>query len=290
MRSSLVITVVRVATAALCLTEANAAFAEAPRACVEAVERGQSLRDKVKLIEAKAAFLACASSSCPEIIQRDCAQWVAELEPRIPTVILTASDASGRELVYARVTVDGEPFVDRLDGIARAINPGIHTLRIEPKDGVPLEQLVVIREAEKYQNPHFMLSPSPVAKPAPAPSTGASEAAHVHDAVGPSSVTAAPSAWRTGAVASISVAAVAAASFTGFAIAGTVDVNNLRSSCSPHCPPSSVDAAGHYLQAADVSLAVGVAALAVATWLYFEWRAHPHAPSTAGIGAPVFRF
>src|SRR5208282_2084663 len=114
---------------------AKTALAEAPRVCIDAVERGQSLRDKVKLTQAKAAFLACASSACPEIIQRDCAQWLAELETRIPTVIVTASDPAGRDVVFARLLVDGVPFADRLDGIAVPMDPGIHTFRLEPKSG-----------------------------------------------------------------------------------------------------------------------------------------------------------
>lgn len=153
--------ILRFGLALLFVGEAATARAEPPRACVEAAERGQSLRDKVKLTQARASFLACASSACPEVIQRDCAQWVAELETRIPTVILTASDTLGREVVYAHVLVDGEPFANRLDGIAVPIDPGIHTFRVEPKTGPPFEQTVVIREAEKYQKQHFTLPAPP---------------------------------------------------------------------------------------------------------------------------------
>lgn len=83
---------------------------------------------------------------------------------------------------------------------------------------------------------------------------------------------------------------VAAASFAGFGIGGAVDVHNLRTSCAPDCAPSSVDAAKSYLELADVSLCVGVAALAVATWMYFEWRAHPNPTPTLGLGNVVLRF
>ena len=107
MRGSRAWPVVLVGLGLALIADASAAHAEAPRGCIDAVERGQALRDKVKLVEAKAAFLACASSACPEIIQRDCAQWVVEVETRLPTVIVTASDSSGRDVVYVPVLVAG---------------------------------------------------------------------------------------------------------------------------------------------------------------------------------------
>jgi hypothetical protein len=281
-RSSRVSRMLRLGSALLLVGKARMAFAEAPRACIDAVERGQSLRDQVKLIRAKASFLTCASNACPEIIQRDCAQWIAELETRIPTVIITASDASGHDVVYARVLVDGEHFADRLDGIAVPVDPGIHTFRLEPTNGPPLEQTVVIREAEKYQKEHFTLlaaAPTPAVVALP-PSPRGTEPG-TSDRAG----------YGTGAITAASVAGVAAGFFAGFAIAGVADVNHLNTSCSPRCSPGSVAGARVDLQIADVSLGVGVAALAVATWLYFEWRGHAAKPSAdTAVGKLVLRF
>jgi hypothetical protein len=253
------------------------ARAETPRACVEAVERGQSLRDKVKLREAKAAFLSCAASSCPEVIQRDCAQWVADVDARIPTVIITATDSAGRDVVYVKLLVDGVPFTDRLDGIAVPIDPGIHVFRFEPANGPPLEQTVVLREAEKFQKQHFVLpAPTPVAKVAvlPRPPPRGEEPPAPQG-----------SAWKTGAIVSASITGAAALSFATFALVGYIDVQDLNGSCSMHCSPSSVERANHELMAADISLGVGVAALAVTTWLYLEWRAHKSSPPGAGARA-----
>jgi hypothetical protein len=283
MRISLLSRFVRLAFAFYLVAEARTARAEAPRACIDAVERGQSLRDKVKLTQAKASFLVCASSACPEIIQRDCAQWIAELETRIPTVIITASDPAGHDVVYVRVLVDGEPFADRLDGIAVPIDPGIHILRLEPMNGPPLEQTVVVREAEKYQKQHFTL-------PAQAPTAPVSPRISVTPPMVEHAVSGRAN-FGTGAIAGVSVAGVAAGFFTGFAIAGDVDVHDLGQSCSPRCQPSQVDGARRDFQIADVSLGVGVAALAVATWLYFEWRARPDAPPPgAALGNLVVSF
>jgi hypothetical protein len=273
------------------IADASAAHAEAPRGCIDAVERGQALRDKVKLVEAKAAFLACASSACPEIIQRDCAQWVVEVETRLPTVIVTASDSSGHDVVYVPVLVDGVHFVDRLDGIAVPMNPGIHTLRFEPPRGVPFEQTVVIREAEKYQKQHFTLPASP---PRPTP-TSTPPAIELSPPSQPPEGSSDRAGFKLGSIVAGSVAGAAAISFGAFAIAGVVDVHHLDGTCSPKCSPSDVEGARRDLQMADVSLGVGLAALAVATWFYIEWRTRPSAragaaPGTAEAGAFVVRF
>jgi hypothetical protein len=277
MRSHRASRFVRLGVAWSFMASAHSAFAEAPKACIDAVESGQSLRDKVKLTRAKAAFLVCASSACPEIIQRDCAQWLSELETRIPTVIVTAGDASGHDVVYVRVLVDGEPFADRLDGIAVPIDPGIHRFRLEPKNGLAVEETVVIREAEKYQKQHFILPAAPPAASMPP--------------VAQVVVSSDRGGYRTGAIVAAAVSGVAAGAFAGFGVAGAVDVHSLDQSCSPRCSASSVAGARLDLQIADVSLGVGVAALAVATWLYFEWRARP-GPSQAAArwGALELRF
>jgi hypothetical protein len=290
MRFSFSSRLLRFGVALFLALQAKTALAEAPRACVEAVERGQSLRDKVKLLQAKAAFLACAASTCPEVIQRDCAQWIAELETRIPTVIVTASDSAGKDVVYVRVLVDGEHFVDRLDGIAVPMDPGIHVFRFEPANGPPLEQTVVIREAEKYQKQHFTL-PAPPRTPAPASAPASSAILAAPPPPRVEQVASEGSGWKTGTIVAASIAAVATASFAGFGIAGAIDEHHLNDSCSPRCGPSSVDTDRHLLQTADVSLGVGVAALAVATWLYFEWRARPNGPPPGvGTGTLVLRF
>jgi hypothetical protein len=287
-----------------------AARGDVPRACVEAVERGQSLRDKVKLRQARAAFLSCAAPTCPEVIQRDCAQWVTEIDVRIPTVIITASDAAGHDVVYVRVLVDGEPFAERLDGIAVPIDPGIHTFRLEPTSGPPIEQTVVVREAEKYQKEHFTIqaqaqaampavSPPPVLPVVPVvapvvrPAPGALVPVGLAPSPPPSSdePSSSRSGYKTGAVVAGSVAGIAALSFLTFAIVGTVDVHDLHS-CAPGCNPDSVDRAKRELMAADISLGVGAVALGVATWLYFEWRAGRSSRTSAASVPPslVFHF
>jgi hypothetical protein len=258
---------VAIALASALVAATSAARADAPRACTDAVERGQSLRDAVKLRDARAAFLMCAEPPCPDVIQRQCAQWIAELDARIPSVIVTAGDEEGRDLVEVHVAVDGQPFADRLDGIAVPIDPGVHTFRFEAPGMKLLERNAVLREAERFQKLHVTLARAPAA---PVPTTASPPAL---SAAAPARPESGRGTWGRAAIVATSVGVVAGGIFTYFAVAGAVDDHRLATSCSPNCAPASVDSLRGELRGADIALGVAVAALALATWFYFEWRA-----------------
>jgi hypothetical protein len=257
------------------LTATGTSAAEAPRSCLEAVERGQSLRDQTKLRQARAAFLTCAADPCPAVIQHDCAQWVNDVNTRIPTVILTATDPAGHDLVDVRVWVDGEPFATRLDGIAVPIDPGVHVFRFESANAAPLEQQAVVREAEKYQGLHVVIHPAvrlppprppPPSRPVESPATSTS--------------------FPVGAAVAASAGAVATGFFATFGILSLSYSHQLHSTCAPGCSASQKDTLVGDVRATDVSLGIGVVAFAVATWLYLEWRA-PTAARGASSAVPI---
>jgi hypothetical protein len=255
------------------LTSTGTSAAEAPRSCLEAVERGQSLRDQTKLRQARAAFLTCAADPCPAVIQHDCAQWVNDVDMRIPTVIVTATDPAGHDLVDVRVWVDGEPFASRLDGIAVPIDPGVHVFRFESANAAPLEQQAVVREAEKYQGLHVVIHPA-VRLPPPRPPTPRPTESPTTSSI------------PVGAVVAASVGAVATGFFATFGIVSLSYSHQLHSTCAPGCSSSQKDTLVGDVRATDVALGIGVAAFAVATWLYLEWRAPPAARG-ASSAAPM---
>jgi hypothetical protein len=119
--------------------------------CLEATERGQSLRATHKLVEARKQFLACARAECPAIVQQTCGGWLTEIEKSLPSVVITAKDASGADVVDVTVTVDGEPLVTKLDGEAISVDPGRHVFRFSSPDGTMLERPAVIKEGVKDQ-------------------------------------------------------------------------------------------------------------------------------------------
>jgi hypothetical protein len=75
----------------------------------------------------------------------------------------------------------------------------------------------------------------------------------------------------------------------GFAYWGVTaenQVQNLRTTCAPNCSTSSVNAARQNEVVADVSLAVGLTALGIGTWLLFAQA--PPKPGDAAVGvAPI---
>ena len=70
------------------------------------------------------------------------------------------------------------------------------------------------------------------------------------------------------------------ASFAFFGLSGTSKLDDLRASCKPTCSQADVTAARTELLVGDVSLAVGVIALGVASWLILAPTIHDRAAVT----------
>lgn len=125
------------------------ARADATADCVSASEKGQQLRDDHKLLEAREQFLACARDTCPGAVKKDCADQVAEVDKRTPSVVVHAKDANGQDLVAVHVTSDGKPLTDQLTGQAVPLNPGAHTFHFEAPGNPAVDRQVVLSEGQK---------------------------------------------------------------------------------------------------------------------------------------------
>ena len=143
------------------------AFADDKAECLNAASKGQVLRDTHKLVEAREQFRLCARQLCPAMVQQDCGGWLGEVERGVSTVVFTAKDSGGQDLVDVRVSVDGQPLVTSLDGQAVAVNPGPHAFVFVVANHAPIERQAVIKEGEKNQVVTVLLPPS---NPAPTPS------------------------------------------------------------------------------------------------------------------------
>ena len=86
--------------------------------CITANTKAQSLRRDGKLAEARQQLQMCGDPKCPALVSTDCAKRLDELEGVQPTLIIDVRDASGHDLTDVRVTVDGQPLLDKLDGSA----------------------------------------------------------------------------------------------------------------------------------------------------------------------------
>jgi hypothetical protein len=251
-RTSLVIALAALATV---LVAAAPARADVKGECVNASTKGQSLRDGAKLRDAREQFVQCARDACPAIVKKACADWLAEVDARLPTVVFRAQLADGSDAVGARLSLDGAPLGHGLDGAAIAIDPGEHTLRFERDGAAPVDQRVVVVEGEKGRvvTGRFAAPEGAAASSTPA----ADEAPRGGRKLTPLVVVLA------------GVGVVGLASFTGFGLKATGDLDQLRQTCAPYCSSSQLSTVKTEALVADLSLGVGIVALAGATYVFF---------------------
>jgi hypothetical protein len=249
---------------------ARAAYADERAACIAAADRGQDLRDHRKLVSAREQFVACARDACPSAVRKDCIQWQADVESRLPTVVFVAHDDAGNELANVRVLVDGEPVTQKLDGASLNVDPGEHAVVFEQPPRKSASVRIIVHEGEKNRQVKAVLAtdhaqplpapPPPATKPAPETSSSGSFAPAI-------------------AVGAGGVILLGGALALGFSARS--DVSHLRDTCAGHCASSDVDAARRKLVFADVGIGLGVVALGIATYLALARSSHSEAVASA---------
>jgi hypothetical protein len=137
------------------------AFADGKAACLDAASKGQRFRDNHKLVEAREQFRVCAAAGCPGVVQSDCASWLAEVDRALPSIVVTAKNGAGADLVNVKVSMDGQPLMPKLEGQAVSMNAGLHTFHFEGEDGTSLDQQVMVKEGEKSQGVAVVLGAAP---------------------------------------------------------------------------------------------------------------------------------
>lgn len=217
--------------------------------CFDAYEQGQRHRKARELGAARKSFISCSNDVCPASIKSECARWAGEVETDIPTVILSARRAGGRDLADVRVTLDGAELTRSLDGRALEIDPGEHVFRFEA-EGQSVQQTWVIREREKGRVLALVFD-EPDTSELTRPSAGRS-----------------PLPWIFGGV-----GLVALGSFTYFGLHGRSQQSSLDDrGCKPRCPQDDVDDLERSYLVANVSLGVSLLALGGAAYFYLSER------------------
>src|SRR5580704_15746858 len=79
------------------------ALAADKAACLDASSQAQTLRDAHQLVEARDQLRICARQICPAVVQADCATWLDAVEKSLPTVVLTAKDGRGGDVINVKV-------------------------------------------------------------------------------------------------------------------------------------------------------------------------------------------
>jgi hypothetical protein len=143
-------------------------------ACFAASENEIGLRKEGKLREAIKQLTVCATPSCPAEVSSECGRRLIELNKALPTIIVSATDASGNDVAAVTVTLDGAPFATSLSGLSLPIDPGSHTLRFAAGVTPIVEKTVVIKQGEKDRRVNVTLGASAAVTSAPAtPPAGA---------------------------------------------------------------------------------------------------------------------
>jgi hypothetical protein len=234
------------------------------RACIASSTDGQTLRKQGKLLAAREEMITCARDACPSIVRSHCARWLAEVDAAIPSVVVRAEDATGADMIGAKLAIDGRAV--KLDGQAVRLDPGPHTVAIESDRGAHKEERVLLAEGEasRVVTIRFAAPGSVLRGPAASPESAARRGRHVPTG-----------AWILGGAGVLLLGGA-----TYFGLSASSDLNQLKGSCSPHCTEASTQPGRTDALFFDLTLGVGAAALAGAIVWALAFPSHSVATAT----------
>lgn len=253
-------------------TTSTVAFADEREQCVAAADQAQDLRDKGFYRRAREQMLVCSRDVCPGAVKRDCAQWLTDLETSAPTIVVSAK-SGGSDITAVKVSLDGQPMTDKLDGKPILVDPGEHTFRYETPGSAPKEEKVVILVGQKNRVMSVVFAPEAPATPPPQPPPP--------DAGGDK----APVPIIAYVLGGAGVVGLGVASF--FWLSGLGDKSHLEDTCGPKngkpgfCSQSDVDSTRAKLVIGDISGGVGIVALGAAAYFVI---ARPRVEAKAQMG------
>jgi hypothetical protein len=271
--------------------------------CIQANSTAVKLRADKKLRQAREQWLVCAAASCDAEIRKVCTQRVEDANKAIPTVVFEVTDATGNPLTAVKVSMDGQPLVDQLEGTAISLDPGLHTFRFETQGTPPVEKQLLVMEAVKERHEKIVLNggavgpapPGAVAIPPPSSSpTAASPPSTAPAAASSPTPDTRTSGWGTQKTVSVIIGGVGVAGLavgTIFGLVASHDWSNAQSECrSPtNCPSHGASVNDHDATVtagtvSTVSFIVGGVALAGAAVLYLTAPHGSGEPASVAVG------
>lgn len=258
------------------LAPASVASAQDKDTCVASYADNQRLRKQGKLRSAREALLVCASTSCPEFIQSDCATWLSELDAQLPSVVIAATGPDGRDTAAVEVREGGVVLAASLDGRPIPLDPGPHELDLVHAGAGVQRRSILLREGEKGRRIEVSFAPDAVAPPpAPRPSGEAK----------PRALGLAGIFIGIGGLTALGV-------FTGYAVAGSAEFDELDRSCGSLAPPPATGTCSdeqiadvkQTLTIADAFLGIGAGlALVGATLTIIDFATAPREPAKVAL-------
>jgi hypothetical protein len=243
----------------------STALADEKIACATAAVTAQQQRADGKLREARLSLHLCAREVCPGLVRNDCTQWLTEVEASLPTIVLRATDARGQDINDLKVALDGQPFVDKIDGLPIEVDPGPHVLTATRAGSKPVKQEVTFYTNQRNRTVSLLLED---VDPPPA-GNGELKVAPERP---PARIGPAPFVLG-------GVAVVALASWAYFGLSSNADYKHLDVTCGPNrpnsdgrgiCPVDQTTPVRDKEIAADISLGVAVVSAGISTWLFLK--------------------
>ncbi len=237
----------------------SSTVAQADRSeCSPAYEQAQRLRKAGKLLDSRASLLTCSQDECPAFVRKDCGEWLKEVEREIPSVSVRVVGRDGCDRPDVAVFLDEREATGAADGRAIAADPGTHGLRAE-LDGEKITQTIVLARSERGRIVTLSLGSTAtcgVALPPPPPRTGGDTSERETGRPVPAL------AFILGGVGVVGLGVGTAFSVSGWSQRSTLD------DCKGSCSRGDVSDARRSFVVGDVSLGIGLAALAAAAVIY----------------------
>lgn len=226
-------------------------------ACIQSYEATQTLRKAGKLRDASAEAAKCSADSCPTVLAKDCSKWQAEIASTLPSVVFEVKGNAGEPLSNVKITANGQPLVDRLDGSPVPLEPGEVKLHFESAEGrgLPVDQTITLKEGEKSRKVAVKLGGAPPDERKPLP-------------LGPI------------VFGAVGIAAVGVG--TAFALMGASSESDLDG-CKPRCGADDVNAVSTKYAVADILFSVGAVSLVAAAYMFFT---RPTSAASVGSRSP----
>jgi hypothetical protein len=228
-------------------------------ACVTAAEQGQVQRDERALGAARTSFLACVDASCPAAVRKECATWLADVDARLPSIVIVARDARGNDLNDAQVWLDDRALAAGELGRELTLDPGAHHVKARLGER-EVELAITAGEREKGRMVTLALPDPPQREKPPVDEPPPPEEKR----------------WL-GPVITTSAGVLLAGGAGLIALRARSEADDLRDRCAPTCKGSEVDALETRLRVADVMLVTGALAVAAGVTWYFWPRRKPSA-------------
>jgi hypothetical protein len=234
--------------------------------------RSAALRTGGKLRAARTELTSCMDASeCNADARRRCAADLQTLANEMPSVVAHAHDGRGNDLVDVSVTLDGEPFVSKLDGLAMPVDAGEHTFVFTTSGRDPVTQTLLIEPTDKFKLITVELPDAELLE-----QRAQAEVPALPRHAGPERLIAGLSL--------VGVGVVGVAAFAGIGADARSEEREMRAlNCKPDCSQGRVDSVSTRYTLSNVSLVVGIASLGAAAWVLFTGPSTPKPDPSAHV-------